>query len=44
MAMLPSTTEIVKISESGITFKFDKEINLVTQDVHVLNKEIPVNV
>lgn len=45
MAMLPMDTQILKIDETGLIFKHDKYMNLISdQDVHVLNKEIPFNV
>ena len=45
MAMLPMDTQIVKIDQNGLTFKHDKYINLISnQDVHVLDKEIPIHV
>ena len=45
MAMLPADTQVLKIDHSGIVFKHDKFINLISnQDVHVLDKEIPFNV
>ena len=45
MAMLPMDTQVIKIDHTGIMFKHDKFVNLITnQDVHVLDKEIPFNV
>ena len=38
---LPPDCEIVKISDTGMAWKYNNEINYVeNQDVHVLNKEI----
>lgn len=45
MSMIPTDTKVLKIDHTGIVFQYDKFVNLVTeQDVHVLNKEIPINV
>jgi len=45
MTMLPSDTEIIKINEQYLAFKYNEKISyLENQDVHVLNKEIPFNV
>jgi hypothetical protein len=45
MSMLPADTEVTKIDEHGLTFKFDKYINFIEgHDVHVYNKEIKFNV
>lgn len=45
MSMIPTDTKVLKIDHTGIVFQYDKFVNLVTeQDVHVLDKEIPVDV
>jgi hypothetical protein len=45
MSMIPTDTKVLKIDHTGIVFQYDKFVNLVTeQDVHVLDKEIPINV
>lgn len=45
MSMIPADTKVLRIDHKGIMFQYDKFVNLVTeQDVHVLDKEIPVNV
>jgi len=45
MGMIPADTKVLKIDHTGVVFQYDKFINMITeQDVHVLNKEIPINV
>jgi len=45
MSMIPADTKVLKIDHTGIVFQYDKFVNLVTeQDVHVLDKEIPIDV
>lgn len=42
MAMLPGDTQILKIDQTGMTYKYNNHVNfLQDQDVHVLDKEIP---
>jgi hypothetical protein len=44
-SMIPTDTKVLKIDHTGIVFQYDKFVNLVTeQDVHVLDKEIPIDV
>lgn len=45
MSMLPTDTQVIKIDHTGLVFKHDRFVNLISnQDVHVLDKEIPFNV
>ena len=45
MSMIPTDTKVLKIDHTGIVFQYDKCVNMVSeQDVHVLDKEIPIHV
>ena len=45
MGMIPADTKVLKIDQTGVVFQYDKFINMIIeQDVHVLDKEIPINV
>ena len=45
MGMLPIGAQVMKIDHTGVMFKHDKFINFISdQDVHVLDKEIPLYV
>ena len=42
LATLPPDCEIVKMTDEGLAWKFNDQINWIEkQDVHILNKEIP---
>jgi hypothetical protein len=44
MSMWPMDTQVIKIDNTGLTFRFNQSINAISnQDVHVLNKEIVFN-
>ena len=44
MSMLPADTQVLKIDQTGIVYKYNNCINfLQNHDVHVLDKEIPFN-
>lgn len=45
MSMLPADTEILHIDNKKVIFKYQNKVNKIfDHDVHVLQKEIPVNV
>ena len=45
MSMLPADTKILHIDNKKVIFKYANNVNeIFDQDVHVLQKEIPVNV